>query len=98
MNLAHRSRKNQITVNLSDKVVKDAKSIFPDLDLNALAQVLLEKYVRYQKQKMLARQYNKYYKAYTEKDKTEERALLDDYAPLEAEINAFLEAEEQNDD
>jgi hypothetical protein len=88
-------RVQNLTLTLPAQIVKEAEALFPNSDLSALALMLLEKYVRYQKRKLLAQQYQQYYQALTNADQTEEKQILAEFAALENEVNAFIEAEEE---
>lgn len=88
-------RVQNLTLTLPAQIVKEADALFPNSDLSALALMLLEKYVRYQKRKLLAQQYQQYYQALTNADQTEEKQILAEFAALENEVNAFIEAEEE---
>jgi len=88
-------RVQNLTLTLPAQIVKEADALFPHGDLSALALMLLEKYVRYQKRKLLAQQYQQYYQALTNADQTEEKQVLAEFAALENEVNAFIEAEEE---
>ncbi len=96
MNSLPETRTQSIVLTLPSQIVKEADSLFPRADLGALALMLLEKYLRYQKQKLLAKQYREYYQTLTDDDRAEEKQMLTDFASLEAEVNAFIEAEETN--
>ncbi|MCG3118066.1 MAG: hypothetical protein ALAOOOJD_00200 [bacterium] len=88
--------KQSIVLNLPAQIVKDAETLFPRLDLNALTVMLLEKYLRHQKRKLLAQQYQQYYQTLTDDDRAEEKQTLADFIALENEVNAFIEGEETN--
>ena len=81
---------------LPAEIVKEADALVPHLDLAALSLSLLEKYLRHQRRKLLALQYQKYYEALSQEDRAEEEEILSDFAAFEAEIDAFIEAEEGN--
>lgn len=83
-----------ITLTLPAQTVKEAAALFPQVDLGALALMLVEKYLKSQKRKFLAQQYQKYYQSLTDDERVEEKEMLADFAALENEVNAFIEAEE----
>jgi len=98
MNSPRQSCAQSITLSVPTQIVKDANALFPQTDIGGLILTLLEKYVRFQKRKLLAQQYQQYYQSLTEEDRTEEKEMLADFAALEAEVNAFIESEEVNGD
>lgn len=83
-----------ISLTLPAEIVKEANSLFPQMDLRALTLKLLEKYLRHEKRKLLAQQYQQYYHSLTDEERTEEKELLADFAVLDGAVNAFIEAEE----
>ncbi|MCI0691720.1 hypothetical protein L0337_06885 [candidate division KSB1 bacterium] len=85
-----------IVLKLPAQIAKEAEVLFPQMDLNALTLMLLEKYLRHQKRKLLAQQYRQYYQTLSDDDRAEEKQMLADFATLEDEVNAFIEAEEVN--
>jgi len=85
-----------IVVTLPSKIVREAETIFPRLDVGALALTLLEKYLLHQKRKLLAQQYRQYYQNMEPDDLVEEKQMLADFAILENEVSTFIEAEEAN--
>lgn len=89
------SAKN-IVVTLPSKIVQEAETIFPRLDVGALALTLLEKYLLYQKRKLLAQQYRQYYQNMGTDDLIEEKQMFADFAILENEVNTFIQAAEAN--
>ena len=96
MNLSTEARTQSIILTLPAQTIKEADSLFPRIDLGALSLMLLEKYLRHQKRKLLAQQYRQYYQTLADDDRSEEKQLLADFAALENEVNAFIEAEETN--
>ena len=85
-----------IVLKLPAQIAKEAEALFPRMDLNALTLMLLEKYLRHQKRKLLAQQYRQYYQTLSDEDRAEEKQIVADFAALENEVNAFIEAEEIN--
>ena len=96
MNASSEMRTQSIILTLPAQIIKEADSLFPRVDLGALTVMLLEKYLRHQKRKLLAQQYRQYYQTLADEDRAEEKHMLTDFAALENEVNAFIEAEEAN--
>jgi hypothetical protein len=96
MNSPIEARAQSIILTLPAQIVKEADSLVPRIDIGSLTVMLLEKYLRYQKRKLLAQQYREYYQALTDDDRAEDGHLLADFAALENEVNVFIEAEEAN--
>jgi len=86
MNSSPETRTQSIILTLPSQIVKEADSLFPRADLGALALMLLEKYLRYQKRKLLAKQYREYYETLTDDDRAEEEQMLADFAALENSV------------
>ncbi|GEM_PF-2919274 len=96
MDLFTETNGQSIVLKLPAQIVKEAETLFPRMDLNALTLMLLEKYLRHQKRKLLTQRYGQYYQTLSDVDRAEEKQMLADFAMLENEVNAFIEAEEIN--
>lgn len=90
------SRAQSLTLTLPAEIVREAALLFPSLDLGVLSLTLLEKYVRFHKRRILAQQYQSYYESLSNEDLAEEKEMMADFAAIEGEVNAFIEAEEAN--
>jgi hypothetical protein len=96
MSVSSEMRTQSIMLTVPAQIIKEADSLFPRVDLGALTVMLLEKYLRHQKRKLLAQQYRQYYQTLADEDRVEEKQMLTDFAAWENEVNSFIEAEETN--
>jgi hypothetical protein len=94
MNSLAKTHAQSLVLTLPAQIVNEADSLLPQVDLSAFTLMLLEKYLRYQKRKFLAKQYQQYYQSLTADERAEEKEMLADFIALESEVNAFMEAEE----
>ena len=86
MSVSSEMHTQSIMLTVPAQIIKDADSLFPRVDLGALTVMLLEKYLRHQKRKILAQKYQQYYQTLADEDRAEEKQMPTDFAAMDKPI------------